>query len=162
MFFLLCCCSIYQNICTLCVWTCLAMKEQHALTRRIIQYKGRSRGSIRYFLSRKSFETQNKRNCTAQKILKIYFCSSFFSVCGNRSLEQETIPSGRYLHGGKRSGGLRSLLSLRNLQHDSHLSRRSVTARTCVCVFVWFLYWGGIISRNAGLDSHWETKSIQG
>lgn len=58
--------------------------------------------------------------------------SLFFSVCGNRPVKQETVPSRRNGHGRKCRRGLRSLLSFRNLQHDSHLSRRSVSA----CVYL--------------------------
>lgn len=43
-----CCFSISQNICTLCVWTCPAMREQHAPTPRITPSRGRSGGSTRY------------------------------------------------------------------------------------------------------------------
>lgn len=42
-----CCSSICQNICILCVWTCLVMRGQHAPTQMIIPFRGRSEGSIR-------------------------------------------------------------------------------------------------------------------
>lgn len=45
---LFCWSSIYQSICTLYVWTCQVMKEQHAPTQMIILFRGRSKGYIRY------------------------------------------------------------------------------------------------------------------
>lgn len=54
------------------------------------------------------------------------FCS-LSSVCGSHSLKQETFSPRRNLNGRKCGWSLCSLLPLRDLQHDSHLSRRSVS-----------------------------------
>lgn len=58
------------------------------------------------------------------------------SVCGGHSLKQETFSRGWNLNGRKRGRGLRGLLPLGDLQHDSHLSRRSVSKSAHACVSV--------------------------
>lgn len=78
-------------------------------------------------------ENAIKKKSSHQILKRFLFSPSIFSVCRHHSLEQETISSGWNRHGGKCWRRLCSLLSFRTLQHDSHLSRRSVTA----CVYLW-------------------------
>lgn len=78
--------------------------------------------------------TQPKQRSVRLSILQNNSLCSLSSVCGSRTLKQETFPPGWNRNGRKCSRSLRSLLPLRDLQHDSHLSRRSVSKSVHACV----------------------------